>query len=759
VKDLLRKWKALVFLGRPPAQSDQARLVSQPAITAAASPGYSADRPIDSEAEDKFKRWPFAKRIGDTLASRVDPSSLVIGLYGPWGDGKTSTLRMMANVLRDNPKVVVVNFNPWLFASDEQLLRSFFATLATAIGKSLPTKTEDLGRILKRYGSLLSLASVSIAGVVSVGVGDAASGLGEALSTVELDELRQRLETLLREADKRVIVLIDDIDRLDRHEIQAIFKLVKLSASFDFTSYVLAFDDEIVAAALGEKYGGGGSTAGRAFLEKIIQVPLHLPPADPQALRQLAFAGVDLAILSAGMVLSEQQAQSFGRRFVDGLEPSLKTPRQAKLFVNALLFALPLLKGEVDPVDQMLIEGIRILYPRLYFAIRDNSSIFLKGQHTADANDREHSKAKEFVNQVLADAGIVDAEQVRSRLLETMFPRLQSIFGNMLWNTDWDETWAREQRICSAFYFPRYFAYGVPHGDLPDAAVTALVEAAAAGSIEVEALLVKTAGGGSMAQLIKKLRFKEDDIAIEAVPSLTTEIARHGELLPREQGVFMTDLTMTQAAILIAHLVRRIASEQGRDALARTIAETAEQVPFAVECVSWFIWRGRDQETPRMISADCQRDLGTILADRIRASAMTTPPYSQFGRDAPRLFWTWKSHGEEGEVRRYLEARLATMPAQVDDFLRPYVPISWSLSSGLSSVGDFHREAYDGIAQLIDPEFIMSRLRERYGREVDQAEYRASSELPIAMRIAHQFAYIHMAVQKERNTVGDARPA
>src|SRR5207249_4786477 len=143
---------------------------------------------------------------------------------------------------------------------------------------------------------LLSLASISIGGVVQIRTGEAAKGLGEALSTVELDDLRKRVEAVLGEAGKRVVVLIDDIDRLDRREIQAIFRLVKLSAGFAHTSYVLAFDDEMVAASLGEKYGGGGTESGRAFLEKIVQVPLHLPPPDQLALRRLTLQGVDEAL-------------------------------------------------------------------------------------------------------------------------------------------------------------------------------------------------------------------------------------------------------------------------------------------------------------------------------------------------------------------------------------------------------------------------------------------------------------------------------
>ena len=61
---------------------------------------YSSDRPICSKSEDRFNRWAFAKRIADTLASRQDTASIVIGLYGPWGDGKTSALRLMEIALQ-----------------------------------------------------------------------------------------------------------------------------------------------------------------------------------------------------------------------------------------------------------------------------------------------------------------------------------------------------------------------------------------------------------------------------------------------------------------------------------------------------------------------------------------------------------------------------------------------------------------------------------------------------------------------------------
>ncbi len=227
---------------------------------------YLSDDPIASKTQDRFGRAPFAARIAETIAKRADPSSIVIGLFGPWGDGKTSVLKMMEESLGPHQNAIAIRFNPWHFPSEEALLRGFFATLAETLGKE-PGFKGRAAELLGKYGGLLSAVSVALPGV-EINPGEAAKNLGEALSKVGLDELKDEIDALLLESGKRLVILIDDIDRLDRNETHAIFKLVKLSASFKYTCYVLAFDDDVVSAALGERYGAGGAEAGRAFLEK-----------------------------------------------------------------------------------------------------------------------------------------------------------------------------------------------------------------------------------------------------------------------------------------------------------------------------------------------------------------------------------------------------------------------------------------------------------------------------------------------------------
>jgi predicted KAP-like P-loop ATPase len=427
---------------------------------------YLPDQPIHSKREDRFNRALFAQRVADTTAIRSDRSSIVIGLYGSSGCGKSSTLNLIEEALNDHSNVVVVRFNPWLYSSEERQLRGFFDTLAATLGRALPTQAEKIGNLLRDHVALLLLASFSVAGVSLPNPRDALPRIGDPLASVRLDELKQQIEEVLEQAGKRVVVLIDDIDRLERAEIQAIFKLVKLSASFSSTSYVLSFDDEMVASSIGERYIHGRHEAGRDHLAKIIQVPLHLPPPDAMQLRQMVFNGVAAALRHSGMELEKKEVNAFTHHFIEGLEPRLGTPRHAKLYVNAVTFALPLLEEEAHQVDLLLMEGIRVFYPKLYLAIRDNAELFLGGGRDSDQNT-ESAQRRHIADLLRESTPDITPEQcasLRRDLLESLFPRL----GKKYYGQDREADWAREQRVCSGQYFQRYFTYSVPPGDIGD---------------------------------------------------------------------------------------------------------------------------------------------------------------------------------------------------------------------------------------------------------------------------------------------------
>lgn len=532
---------------------------------------YRTDAPLDDEELDLFDRAPFANRVADTISTRADPSSLVVAIYGPWGDGKTTVLNFIRNRLRKYPSVITVNFNPWRMDGEKALLQGFFETLADALDRELTTKSEKVGDALKRYGSLLK--------AVPGGWADAAQGAGAVLSSLSIDDLKERIGGLLRKENRRVVTIMDDIDRLEKAEIQAILRLVKLTGDFQNTSYILAFDDQMVAAAIGERYAassGNSYEAGTSFLEKIVQVPLHLPPAAPAELRKHCFSLVGEALNQSGTKLDQNQANEFARHFVVGLEIRLKTPRMAKRYANALHFSLAILRGETYPPDLMLIEGMRVFFTNLYEAIRRNPEAVLRTQSRNKGND----KLGEFIG--AHTEGMSEQEKKAAvSLVEALFPRTgMTILGN-----DSDAEFASHQRIASEYYFQRYFTYGIDRSDVPDILLNTFM--ASLSEKSVEELCADLAGmitERNAEKIIFKLRTLEEKVEPVPAARLCVAIARNASHFPDPKGFYsFVQTPLKQAAIHISQLSRRVPLEL-RGVLSLQVINEAETLQFACEC-------------------------------------------------------------------------------------------------------------------------------------------------------------------------------
>jgi predicted KAP-like P-loop ATPase len=284
------------------------------------------DEPLDDPKQDLFDRAPFAERVADLISGRHDEKSIVIGIYGPWGDGKTTLLNFMTKALIERG-VEVVEFNPWLLGDAATLLPAFFA----AVGRELEFKKGMLaaaGTVLREAGDALQAISVALP-FGGAEPGKAAKALGELLAPSNLIKRRKAFEDALRTADKRVVVLLDDLDRLDDAELREMMKLVRLAAPFDRVTYVVACDDRAVAQALG-RLQGGDEAIGHDFLEKIVQMPLHLPPASFEALFELVANGIEQILGDHVVTISREQRQELSRRLTDGRDAP-GTARGARL--------------------------------------------------------------------------------------------------------------------------------------------------------------------------------------------------------------------------------------------------------------------------------------------------------------------------------------------------------------------------------------------------------------------------------------------
>ena len=182
---------------------------------------YSADRPIDNESQDLLGRASFSNQLGKAIYEYSGKDGLVVGLFGQWGTGKTSVINMAENEIKklaedDENKPLVINFAPWNYSDKDNLINLFFQFLTEKIEfQDDEELKKKVGKALKDYsGALDALAVIPIFG----------SGLATVLKTLAqtqganlmqgagLEGRKKALEEALTKADKKIIIVIDDID-------------------------------------------------------------------------------------------------------------------------------------------------------------------------------------------------------------------------------------------------------------------------------------------------------------------------------------------------------------------------------------------------------------------------------------------------------------------------------------------------------------------------------------------------------------------
>ncbi len=629
----------------------------------------ATDRPLTDPSHDHFQRAPFAQRIAQTLIARQSSDSIVVGLYGKWGEGKSTVLNFIRKSLAEAPdQVVVLNFNPWRFSDETQLLLNFFGELAKIIGQNLLTNKQ---RAIKGFGSYVAplIPSLSI-GPVSA---DISKSLEALLKTAqpEVDEQRARIEQLIMESRKRVVVIIDDIDRLEKTQIQAVFRLVKLTADFKQTAYLLAFDDAMVARAIGEVFASGtedeaGSRtllAGQNFLEKIIQVPLRLPPARADALLDFCFKRVDEALLEAGVEINDADAQRIGSSLRNTILPRLATPRLAVRYANAIAFSLPLLKGEVNPVDFLLVEVMNVFYPELYkFVARHETKLTgsardFSGELFPSKQHASGESGKTAMDMALDKYKSHDERKAAFALLCTLFPRVKKatsspgLFDSNPGLTSLTaEELTRYQHIAAPTHFGRYFAYTILPGDVSDQQFADFISLPYSEQSEVVPGLIGQLG---MSTFLQKISLRGSSLNSEQARSLWKLVSTISPDLSSETsgGMFIRPRSeVTQASWLMLQLLGPMARSERVATLHSQVGEQgtfelADQLTKRVlshrESIMQRLQNGTGDEADELFSLsewdECERSLPDALLHRALHEAGNQPLYTSHPEHACKL--------------------------------------------------------------------------------------------------------------------------
>lgn len=432
------------------------------------------DIPVKFQDNDLLNYYPFAEKIQKVIQKyELNPMPLTIGIYGKWGTGKTTLLNFIERHIElfkkqdVNSAYIKFHYNPWIYQTKEEMLLDFFDTLSRKVTYSKNDNLKKAGAFIKKYSSYLKSVKLSASGgipkVFNAGVSiepyEILKRIGEGMEGDEksLDEMKAEINDALEKSKKKIIIFIDDVDRLDKDEIYTLFKLIKINADFKNLVFIVCMDQEYVAEAINSRYGQD-SNAGLEYLEKIINIPLELPLIEKDDLDN--FVKVKLKpILEQGFVLDEDKKELY-----DSIDPSLfSSPREVIRIINSFSISFYAIGEEVNLHDLFWVEYLKIKHNKAYKRVKNcasesqSNALFTNritfNNYSFDMTDTDTSESgirKELMEEYPKAFNIISA----------LFPVKSGLsILSSLSSRKTDDEIDRELRICHINHFDKYFSF------------------------------------------------------------------------------------------------------------------------------------------------------------------------------------------------------------------------------------------------------------------------------------------------------------
>ncbi len=548
----------------------------------------NTDTPLSKIQDDQLSRVEFAKRLALILSTKGNQDSLVVGLYGKWGEGKSTVMNFTKSFILKSKDIVVLEFNPWQFKNEDLLMVSFFEKMAFSLNKSFKGLKERAGDLLKKYSD--------VAGIFTQYIGystESLKNVGEGLSQSPIEKHREKIDKLILESKKKIVVFIDDIDRLSINEVQTVFKLVKLIADFPNTKYVLAFDDKRIAKMLSPLYGESDANAGYEYLEKIIQVPLRIPQASKYEILNFTLKIIEKVFLNLSIKVKENEFRQFSDALRECFLINIDNPRIAWRFANSITFSVPLLYRKVNLDNLLVLEGIKIFYPELYSFIKDNREVFLRieNQDRSLSNSQGDKDRRDSIKKALDAYPGRQQHQLKLILLE-LFPQLKTIFNNYHFRETTYKKWFLEKRLCSGSYFERYFTYSESRNDMDDVLFDKFIDSLKqVNGQESDILFNKLLKKYGSKQVVFQLQYFDEDLDRISSEKLIRLLAINSKFF-EDSHSFLDMSTYSISAIIIASLLMH-SERQTRLQSINQIIEDITDLKYSMEIFYKIVQRER----------------------------------------------------------------------------------------------------------------------------------------------------------------------
>jgi hypothetical protein len=325
--------------------------------------GQNGLAPLVDFSQDELERGTLLEAFLKLIEERR-LISLTFGLEGSWGSGKTSLLVGLRKAL-ESKGYSVLSLSIWNYREPEKILRAYFDSLEQHLKSRLALS--NLKRNFYRVA----------AGLADIAPSDILSKLGKLLPgspDAPVEDLRKELECALTQLDRPIVILLDDLDRLEADELKAVIRAIRLFGDLPNLTHVIAYDREQLSKTLFPDDEDGNRA--RDYLGKVINTEISIGSPPAELLAKLLDRNLGPLLRAVG----EETAQRFVRDIqhypLTQILEALPTPREIRRVAAATAWIWDQIGKHLNLFDLFVLTAIQYRFPKIYWTMRAHPEWF-----------------------------------------------------------------------------------------------------------------------------------------------------------------------------------------------------------------------------------------------------------------------------------------------------------------------------------------------------------------------------------------------
>ncbi len=671
---------------------------------------FLSESPIELSKQDLLNYKHYAEKVRKVVQNNANnPEPLTIGVYGKWGEGKTSFMNLVENQVDlfeknlDGKGIMKYHFNPWRYGSEDEMLFAFFQGLAQKLFLTQETNLKTAGNYILKFSRYLKAIKLS----ASVGVpklwgakvtftpSEIFEALGEDIKGEELslESFKEKIDDTLEKARWKILVFIDDIDRLDKDEIYTLLKIVKLNADFKNLVYLITMDPDQVSKAIKVRYGEDNMD-GELFLEKIINIPIHLPKIEKVDFRLFFEKKLEQVFQS---YIGNSNNAFFNKKKLEIEEINedyehyqFKTPREVIRVLNSFYLGMFAIGDEVHLRDLFWIEYLKIKDDKCYKKIKDfrldEMRVF---EPIISFND--------YLGSTKTPNGL------RKNLLEEYdsFSIIEMLFPDPIKSPI--EDFEKSKRVNHEEHFDKYFSFHM-QGKIPEIKILKYIELVKLEKYEdAKGLLKELSLGFDNKKILYRIEFQLDEVKKDVeLYGLIHNLLDNRDLFNDNDNDLFSPSTRIR---MIENLAVRL--ENRSENVKNISLEVADKLDYME--LSFF--------TRKFKNIDYKIELESKILNKVKALKEEQQPFFKYPKNIMNkmVMEIWKG-SESEKFKQFVKEHLNTKE-NIGLLVRNF-PGYWDNKF----FGVLTQDNYKYMKSLIDTDLVFEKISEHYSVSIDKTQ-------------------------------------